>query len=221
MATICRDYRLLFIHGRGTASTAIRQVLHENLGGTEVPPRTQFDAQGRIVLGRHANLPQLLRHGAIDDASGLEVATAVRNPFDYLVSTWLKFRLSNEGVIERPDVSHLPREQEKLDKASTLPFDQWVEWRYRRPGLLGRFRRPPNDRFIQLAGATFVMRFESIQPDFDRLLERVGYQGRIELDRTNQTPGREHDYRQYYTKRARRLVEQVWATELDRFGYAF
>ncbi len=66
-----------------------------------------------------------------------------------------------------------------------------------------------------------MLRFEQLQEDFSELLTRVGYEGTIELHRVNPTPGRERDYRRYYTPRARRHVERAWRAELARYGYGF
>jgi hypothetical protein len=221
VATLCSDHNLLFIHGQGTASTAIRHALRRELGGVEVPQPEIRDASGKVVVGRHAHLRILIHHGLIPAHHGLLVATTVRNPFDYLVSTWLKLRAANEGRLVRPDASGVPRRQAARRGASALPFHEWVVQRYRRPGLAGRFGVTGQDRFPQTLGATVVMRFESLDEDFASLLRRVGHDRPVHLEQVNVTEGRDRDYRRYYTAAARRTVERVWADDLARFGYRF
>jgi hypothetical protein len=221
VATLCTDYKLLFIHGQGTASTAIREALQRELGGVDVPPREIKDREGRVVVGRHATLRMLVNRGLIPADHDLLVATAIRNPFDYLVSSWLKLRAAEEGRIERPDATRVPERLASRRSAAELPFHQWVAWRYARDGLLGRLRGPRPDRFPQAIGATVVMRFETIADDFAGLLRRVGFERPVQLDRVNATQGRDRAWRRYYTVEARQIVERAWADDLERFGYRF
>lgn len=200
----------------------MRDVLHERFGGEEVPPERILDERGHAAAARHSNLPTLMRGGLItpDQRRQLLVFTAVRNPFDDLVSTYIKNRQVYQGSLSRPSQIMGEMRVEQLRYCATHTFDEWIAWRYTRPGLLGRFKEPPVARFAHTEGADVVMRFECLQGDFDALLRRIGYEGTIQLPRVNITAERRH-YREYYTPRARRIVERAWAGELERYGYAF
>lgn len=223
MATLCRDSRLLFIHGRRTGSTAVRDALHEHLGGEEIPAERKLSPDGqRILVGRHSELPVLMQHGLVTPAerARLTVFTAVRNPFDDLVSMWQKNRAIVAGTLERPDQIMTPARVRQLGFSATHTFPEWVGHRWGRQGVAGRFKPHPVASFSHTEGVDRVLRFESLEDDFGALLKDIGYEDTIELPRVNVTEGRRH-YREYYTKAARRTVEQAWRAELDRYGYSF
>lgn len=223
MATLSRDYKLLFIHGRRTGSTAVREAMDRELGGENVPSQPVVRA-GRTVYQRHATLPELLHQGYITDEQrrDLLVFTTVRNPFDDLVSLWRKLRAFYNGEEElRPEDLSNARRMALIEACGTKEFDVWVVERYQRPGSLGRLRSPTTERYPHTAGVDEVMRFERLQDDFDKLLARAGYPGRVALEHTNKTAGRERDYRRYYTPQARNTVQRAWAEDLERYGYNF
>lgn len=223
MATLCREWRLLFIHGRRTGSTAVRDVLHEHLGGEEIPAERKLSPDGqRILVARHSELPALMQHGLItaEERARLTAFTAVRNPFDDLVSMWQKNRAIVAGTLERPDQIMTPARVRQLEFSATHTFPEWVAHRWGRQGVAGRFKPHPVGSFGHTEGVDRVLRFEVLQKDFDALLRDIGYEGTIELPRVNVTEGRRH-YRDYYTDAARRTVERAWRAELDRFGYSF
>lgn len=223
MATLSRRYGLLFIHGRATASTAVHDAMEAHLEGEPLPRERMLDGKGNILVARHSNLPTLMRHGCItqEERSGLLVFATVRNPFDHLVSTYSKMRAIHDGRLARPEAILTDERLESLEYSATHPFEEWVLSHWRRPGVLGRFRGPRPWRYGHTKDVDHVLRFERLQEDFDALLARVGYEGTILLPTVNTTPGRERDYRRYYTSAARQHVERAWRAELDRYSYAF
>jgi hypothetical protein len=222
VATISRQFGLLFIHGWGTGSTAVRDAMHEHLGAEEIPPEQITDADGKVLVGRHSHLPILLRHGLItrSERERLLVFTTVRNPFDAHVTSYGKRRLLLEGRLDRPNARITDQRRAGLQKA-LQPFDEWIRSRYERKGRLGRFRAPRKGQYKHTTGVDHVLRFESLEEDFQALVTRVGYQGRIDLRRVNVTEGRQREYRTYYTPRARRLVERAWRDVLEKYDYTF
>jgi len=223
LATLSRRYGLLFIHGRATASTAIHDAMEAHLDGEWLPKERLVSNDGRILAARHSNLPTFIRHGCISPAerSRLLVFTTVRNPFDYLVSTYFKMRAIHDGSLPRPHALPTEARLESLAFSATHPFEQWVLRRWRKPGLLGRFRSPLHWRYYHTKDVDHVLRFERLQEDFSELLARIGCEEPVELPKVNATSGREHDYRRYYTPKARRHVERAWHDELDRYQYHY
>ncbi len=197
--------------------------MEAHLEGESVPSERVVGEDESILVARHSNLPTLMRHGHVnqEERSRLLVFTTVRNPFDHVVSTYFKRRAIVDGRLARPNAILTTRRVESLEESVKQTFEQWILQRWRRPGPLGRFRGPVSWRYGHTKDVDQVLRFEQLQADFDALLARVGYQGTIELGLVNTTPGREPDYRRYYTARAQRHVEQAWRAELDRYGYGF
>jgi plasmid stability protein len=223
LATLCRDWRLLFIHGRRTGSTAVRDALHEHLAGEEIPAERELSTDGqRIIVARHSTLPVLMQLGLItpEERAGLTVFTAVRNPFDDLISMWQKNRDIVAGTLERPEQIMTPARVRQLEFSATHTFPEWIAHRWGRKGLAGRFKPHPVDAFAHTEGVDRVLRFETLQEDLNALLKDIGHDGTIELPHVNVTEGRRH-YREYYTDAARRTVEQAWRGELERYGYSF
>ncbi len=194
-----------------------------HLEGEWLPKERVVSDEGRILAARHSNLPTLIRHGCIsaDERSRLIVFTTVRNPFDYLISTYFKMRAIHEGSLPRPHALPTDARLENLAFSATHPFEQWVLRRWRRPGVLGRLRGPIQARYNHTKDTDHVLRFERLQDDFSELMAQIGYAGPLELPHINTTSGRERDYQRYYTKKARLHVEQAWSSELDRYGYRY
>jgi hypothetical protein len=226
MAIICRDAGLLFIMAPRTASSAVGRVLREELGGEFMPPSDVMDDDGTLeVRHKHTTLDDLVRHGLLspEERAKLLVFTTVRNPFDSLVSLYV----SNAATYrELQDKAGSWGKQElkrnNLRFCATHTFDQWIEHSYQ-PTLRERLRgkRVRTRRNPWLAGVDVVMRFESLQEDFEGVLRRAGVDGRHVVPVLNRTKGRRRDYRSYYSPRSRQLVELAWKADLERFGYAF
>ncbi len=197
-------------------------MLHEHFGGEEVPAERLLDDRAHTAAARHSSLPTLMREGLItpEQRRDLLVFTAVRNPFDDLVSTYIKNRQVYEGSLARPNQIMTDLRVDHLRYCGTHRFDEWIEWRYTRPGILGRFKEQPIGRYEHTDGVDVILKFERLQQDFDALLARIGHDATIELPRVNVTADR-RDYREMYTPKTRRIVERAWAGELERFGYSF
>jgi hypothetical protein len=226
MAIICREAGLLFIMAPRTASRAVGRVLREELGGEFLPASDVLGDGGTLaVRHKHTTLDELERHGLLppEDRAKLIVFTTIRNPFDSLVSLYVSNAATFRGLQEKPGswgAKDLKRDN--LRYCATHTFDEWIERSYR-PSLRERLRgkRVRRRRNLWLAGVDLVMRFESLQEDFDDVLRRAGVPGRHLVPVINRTKGRRRDYRSYYSPGSRRLVELAWKADIERFGYAF
>jgi hypothetical protein len=196
--------------------------MQTHLDGEEVPPAQVRDEGRRIVVGTHATLPALIEHGYItpEQRRELVVFTAVRNPFDDLVSLYEKNRAVHAGKLRRPEQVIQDGWARHLEFAATHSFEEWVLKVHVRKGALGRLRGPRTATYEHTEGVDRVLRFERLQEDFDVLLAGIGFEGRIELPRVNVTE-RGRDYRTYYSPAAREVVERAWSAELARYGYGF
>lgn len=68
-----------------------------------------------------------------------------------------------------------------------------------------------------LHGANIVLRFERIEDDFSELARRIRIDAK--LPSLNARP--HGHYREHFTPRLKEIVEDRFAYELERFGYAF
>ena len=125
----------------------------------------------------------------------------VRNPWDLLVSYWHYLRDSpghHRGHIAR----RLP------------DFAAYVEYEIRR----GQFSQSSLlcDRRGRLL-VDFVGRYESLPTDFGFICRRIGIEAT--LPRVNASS--RGDYRDYYTPALTARVAEAFASDVERFGYAF
>ncbi len=225
MALIVPELRLLFIMAPHTGCTAIGEVLRERFGARWIPEEDILGPDGVVRIPRkHTRLPQLLAAGLLTPAARAElvVAAGVRNPFDEEVSHYkqrereFKARRDDPETRRRLAGDRPPRQRGEVD------FETWLRRRYvGRPWsrLMGRTPRRPAD-FTE--GADVVIRFERLQADVDALFARLGVPGGVEIPVVNPTGVREkRPYAEFYTPRARRIVEEVFADRIRRYGYTF
>ena len=93
LAIICRKHGLLFIQAPRTGCTAIARLLMDRFQGEQLPAEDILDDNGHIVVPKkHCTVPQLLSQGLIpaNYRASLLTFTSVRNPYDSLVSLYVK-----------------------------------------------------------------------------------------------------------------------------------
>lgn len=226
MAVICPEHDLLFLMAPRTGCTAVgTQVLLPRFGGEWLPPEAVADDDGTLVAPRkHTTLAQLYEHGFLTPAgrADLHVFVTVRNPFDSLVSLYEKMRgkYADLAEEERSWVHRKPGYVESMRLAAEADFSTWLLANHRRRGWRRRRPGPRHMNASFLADVDTVLRFESLQQDLTALFDRLGIDGDTTIPRHN-TTDRDADWRSYYTPQARRVVEQVYAPDLERFGYGF
>lgn len=227
MAIICRTHNLLFIMAPRTGCTALGQLVCDELEGAYLPPKDILGSDGRFILRmKHSTLPQLLEHAQLSsqEASKLFKFSCVRNPFDSLVSLYTKKRCNYQSLLEDPDswVYHAPGYVDDMKFCQDHSFEEWVLKRFKEKtlkGILRPKRRSLSRKYTQ--GVDFVMRFERLQGDFDEVLRRAGVERRLEIPRLNVTAARKRRYREYYSDRARRIVEKFFLDDFRTYGYEF
>ena len=178
------------------------------------------------IQRKHCTVRQLLDERLIpaDYAQQFTTMTTVRNPFDSLVSLYVKKREGYQERLKDPTSwVHIVRGYvEDMEYCRTHTFDEWLHKRYpvsKVDRLLGRGRRSLYGRYTE--GVSTVMRFERLQEDFEAVMRRAGVEGDVTIPTVNTTRQRGRSYQDYYTPEARRLVEYVFKPELDLYGYTF
>jgi hypothetical protein len=126
------------------------------------------------------------------------VFSIVRNPWDWFVSAW-KYCDSTR---------HKPLRDVLLDPPRT-----GHDYRH--------LTRPQADILFDAQGrpaADLVMRYESIQEDFDAVCDRLA-KSRVTLPRIN--VGAHLHYRDYFDDECRALFEKRYARDIAAFGYRY
>lgn len=227
MAILCRDYNLLFIMTPRTACTAVGELLCEYYGGRFLPAEDILDSRGHIMVQKkHSTLSALIRHRLLtqEEAQSLLKVTAVRNPFDSLVSVYFKQRFKYQPLLRDPTswVNRSPRYARRMKYAQRHSFNQWFfRISYRRlirRLLLGR----PSMFEDYTHGMDVVLRYENLQQDLKDAFTQAGIPWKADIpvvNRTNERPN--HDYRSFYSGPAALVARFTYSHDLKRYGYKF
>lgn len=204
--------RYIFVHIPKTGGTSMALALEARamkddilIGDTPKAVRRRrrvkaLDAPGR--LWKHSRLADI--DGADWVPSDVFVFTLVRNPWDRMASLYHWARVQG---FDHPMVK----------AAKTLSFDEFLAV----PELELPFRsdtagRYVSDRTGQLRADAFV-RLEHLETDLTPVEAHLGF--RLELPRANATP--RPATAELYTGQSRARVADLFAADIDRFGYTF
>jgi hypothetical protein len=148
----------------------------------------------------------------------------VRNPYDLLVSRYLKRK---GRFAENPEkykwAQTNSRIQASMKAAVGQTFPEWCAIELKRHRDRGSTVKGPLE---YLDHADYVIRFEALQAGFDEVLARLGIEGPIPIARENVTVERKdgerrRHYTEYYDEPSREWVTRAWAPVIERFGYTF
>lgn len=175
----------------------------------------------------------------------------VRNPWDWFVSQWFYNPLvaappDNLADGAEPDVRGRVRRSAQALRARVYGRSQSASATHVRPSLITEepitlqardvddlferlkpFRGLPGREGVYQSNwiydmdgrvlVDFIGRFETIESDFDRICRHLKLD--LALPHLNRTA--HSDYRKSYSDEARARVGQLWAVDVDNFGYTF
>lgn len=220
----CDKYKCIFIHIPKTGGTSIEKVLY--------PDRdiTCMKTDNDLIYGRfpkhinktvpgitshkfgylqHLTYNQLIESKYIDDLEVNEYYffTFVRNPWDREVS----------------EFCWRSRNAKRREMFSITSFVQFVKRpRLSRPGTIGWQHDLPQVEYIKRASGpyvNFIGRFEKLQHDFNIICDKTGIPCH-KLPHIYKSKRSTH-YSQYYNNETRQIIENVYAEDIERFGYKF
>jgi Sulfotransferase family len=205
------EKNFIFVHVAKTGGQAMKNVLRpyaiKKAGGqwrrllSHLPVREALDAQ----LGPHTSASWARRKLPGDFFDHAFKFGLVRNPYDLAVSRYSFVRL-HEG-------------HHRHDDAQKQSFADFLQAQKRR----ARWRHKDQTAMLCDADGKLlvdkVYRFEAMADAYQDIVERLQLADAPPLTRKNASD--RADYRGYYGDRERKLVEELWARDLDRFGYTF
>lgn len=224
MALISHARKFIYVLNPRTASTATAMALRKATDATFVPEESLMDEDGKILVQKkHSNIPQLLKHGIVSEeiATGYFKFVTVRNPFDSIVSLWAKKTKDYAALLEDRNswVHKVPGYAESMERAAGKGFSEWAIEEFSgnlesgKPGTI-------NSNYIR--EVDHMLRFENLAEDFAAITGRLGLDEDFVIPEANRTESRGgRDYRSFYDAASRKLIETVFAEEIDRLGYAF
>jgi Sulfotransferase family len=210
-----------------TACTAIGELLRYYYGGEFLPAKDILGSDGRIsVQQKHSTLEELVKNKILhpEEAKSLFKVVAVRNPFDTLVSLYLKQRFKYQPLLADPNswVNRAPTYARNMRYARKHSFNRWVFRKCSRQ-LAKRLLGVPPSMFLDYTNGTdVVMRYERISQDLEGVFKRVGIKPRISIPIVNRTDERiDRNYRSYYSHAAAAAVSLAFRDDLKTYGYKF
>jgi hypothetical protein len=183
-------YRCIFIHQRKVAGTAIKLAfgVRKRTGLYNLRKNPEWSLYNDGVLS-----PEWVTR------PDYFVFSAVRNPFDRLVSAWCYLEST--------------RDRSLLDVLQDPPREGHGYRHLTRPQL-DTIRNEDGSMATQ-----FLLRYETLRNDF-KMLSRIVGLGDAELPLVNRSE-RASGYRQYFNNETRRIAERMFREDLEAFGYDF
>jgi len=233
MAVFSTRYRYIFFANPQTASKAIALTLHRELGGKVLHKRITDDQRAALTKRHHLTYPMVVEHELLPrpKLDKLVRVTGVRNPYDLMVSRYLKHR--DRFTQEADRYRWVQREnnagvRRSMALATANAFPAWLTAQYGDRSEVRGYRD-------YLDHADLVIRFEAIQADFDAMLRHLGIDRPIAVVRENVTVQRSVDdgesgggdrpaklrYADFYDEGSRALVGRLFGPVIERFGYRF
>lgn len=205
---ISHRHRFIFVAVPKTGTHSVRQALREQMGpedveqvGLFVDKRFPWPELAAIRHG-HLSLRQIAPFVGEDVLRDYFKFAFVRNPFDRFVS-YCSFMTRGTDAFDR-------------DPAGVMHHILFVL----RPTQHILFQ-PQHTLLVDEHGALmtdYVGRVEQMQASYDAICERLGIASRT-LERVNSS--RRGDYRQYYDRKLIDGVSELYARDLELFGYQF
>jgi hypothetical protein len=202
---ISSEYRYVFIEIPLTASWAIHHELCAHYGGEE-------------ILHKHATYPQFMR-GATADQRSYFVFASVRHPLDVLVSNFTKIKTDHRDGYSNPLAA-----EKLLSDYSDLRKHQWIQAHNASfASYFSKYHRRPYSGLIDYSATAldYVIRFESLQQDFSRVLEMLGIEQVQPLPIVNRTEKKKATWQSYYTPEILGQAMKVCGPYMQRWGYDF
>lgn len=205
---ISHRHRYVFVELPRSGSTAVSRELREHYDGHE-------------ILRKHATYRDFLRQ-ASDEEKKYFAFGGVRNPLDVAVSRYADLKANARGRFTDP--VELAKRTSMVERLENRVY-AWVQDNDADfEAFLRRWYVLPYDTWTSLDHHRFdmVLRFETLQQDFETAIRRIGLEPVRPLPVVNATAGRERNFESYYeAPGARRRATWVFGPYMKEWGYRF
>jgi hypothetical protein len=232
---LSHTHKFIFFCGSKVGTTSMEEVLRPLQEGAEY----DFGSPEARIVPKH--IPPAILKGALPEKVWNEYFkfVFVRNPWDWLISQWFynsvpstdapspwlhRVRGTSAGVLRGRRVRPRQGEPAQLVRRGNELRREDVDATFE---ILKRFKQLPGRDGLYQSNSVYDMddrvivdyvgRYETLEADFDEIMRRVGLD--LHLPHLNRTEHR--DYRSYYSAETRERVGELWAVDIENFGYSF
>jgi chondroitin 4-sulfotransferase 11 len=216
---VSHPYRTIFVHIPKTAGTSVEAVLGMHGDKHDIGIRPYFNQQvdHEHLYGRDlqhltaAELKHLFRHDGVFDR--YFKFCVVRNPWERLVSVlaWSDQKWARGQQLSTAEFEAALRKLHTLFLAAREAG---------RPAPVPPHLRPQSAFVLDERRESlvdFIARYERLSQDWDFICERLGIRTALPLRMRSY----HRSYQDYYTAESRARVAEIYAQDIDVFGYSF
>ena len=196
---------ILFIHIPKSGGTSVNDILLNKLNGRKIKKRGTyhlFDNKG-VVTFSHLNVNILREMNVINDDfyNNAFKFCFVRNPWDRFISEYF-YKLKHnqiENKLKFEPFCYKMKEKGVVNIELHMDhFNKQSEW--------------------IIEDIDFIGRFESLQSSWGTICDITGIKYRS-LPHRNK--GKHKDYRKYYNSNTKKIIEELYRDDIERFKYTF
>ena len=206
-----KAHRFVWFRVAKTGTRSLHSVLEQTL-----PDYTYLEGWKRSQ--HHDEVNALLRDGVFS-------FSMVRNPWERLVSAWLdKFkRTPKRGKYFDAQIRRCRKLDDTVDPQVVLSADfAWFIDRLIDSQLYrGEPHFMPQSDILANAEAEYLGRFENYLASVSEIFERLDIPMPSEFPHRNKTASPKRCYRDYYDRRTADVVADLYAMDIERYGYSF
>lgn len=201
---ISNEHKFVFIEIPHTGSHSISHELTELYGG-------------KAIIRKHGNVSQFLKNATRDEKSYFKFAT-VRNPLDYMVTSYQKLKNNHKGQFTNPE--KLLKNGGHITRNHLNQFDFVHNQSGSFKGYLERFYNSLYNNWFLVGNQHFdyVMKFEDLQGEFSQVLKLIGVEQVRHLPHINPTANKK-SYKDYYDDSLKELVLRNFGPFMKKWGY--
>ncbi|MEX2400239.1 MAG: hypothetical protein WD423_05665 [Rhodothermales bacterium] len=205
---ISPEHKYVFVENPRTACTAIANELRQFYGG-----------EG--VLFKHATYQHFVEWAGREEAGRYFIFAGIRSPMDDVVTEYFKLKSNHRGEMTDPSahrkqggwVTEQRVRQYAFIQRNDADFASYFRTYYHRPYV--------NRSVLARRQSDFVIRFEDLQADFSRLLQRLDLQQVRPLPVINPTAKPARDHLALYDLSIRPQAFRVFGPVMKYLGYTF
>ncbi len=216
MALVSRSHKFIYVSGGKCATGSIHSALKNSPGVQGYEPARVNGPKSRDwkKYNKHM-LASVIKKRVGDEVWNESFKFSfVRNPYAWVVSSF--FFMVKKKMLKMPKNKIMTIK----DFKDTLAY-------YKTPA--GRRHDPYSDvrsqhSFLcdenQNLLVDFVGKVENLQPDFNKVCNRIGIP-KVQLETRNKSESSKNPYRIHYNEESKKFVEKYWGRDINAFKYEF